>query len=95
MAKKRGPGRPRKNGTQPKKKRREECIVTRPDENGNIKCPRCGDDQSLDLKRVSTAGVKYYFCWSETCKNSGVRKGRGRSFVIRSDKSTWPKPKKK
>lgn len=94
MAKKtrtnRGPGRPRKVGKSPvKKKRREPSIVVKATA-GKLTCPRCGSSESIDLKRKSTAGVGYYFCWSEECKSSGVRPGRGRSFVVRSDGKKFP-----
>jgi len=80
MAKtKRGPGRPRKTP-----RVREENIVTKKDEDGMVKCPRCGESVSVLLRHRSTAGICRYTCYSEDCKKNGPVKGRGRGFIIRA-----------
>ena len=82
---------PRKKTTTPKKttvynvqkvkkvepqKREAYKVAVKPE------CPRCGEKVSLVLEKTSTAGQRYYRCFSEECKKNSVRPGKGRGFVV-------------
>lgn len=58
------------------KKREAYKVAVKPE------CPRCGEKVSLVLEKTSTAGQRYYRCFSEECKKNSVRPGKGRGFVV-------------
>lgn len=83
---KKSPGRPRKGGKKKqaanKTDKREDNIVTT-----QVRCPNCGEDTSILCVQTWFGGKKRYLCYSETCKNSGKRIGKGRYFILMPDGS--------
>lgn len=84
---KRPRGRPRKHPVvdaaparvpKPKRMKREPQLVARGVE---PVCPRCGEVSAVVLRKVSSAGVRTYRCFSDACRDAGCIPGRGRGFV--------------
>lgn len=70
------------------KAKREPNVVTKPNANGDLTCPRCGECKYIIHRYTSSMGRKQYTCISPTCTKN---RARGRGFIVFSDGGTYPK----